>query len=146
MILKIFLPKKSAKKWRFWFKTKVIFSKKIDHNIGFREKRQNFAKIENFDHNIDPRSDVFFFNESFLASDPRQLTCTSERERERPTTSRYMFITKIPQLGIMADDASSVRGRVARWFVFKPKIQIWVNFVGSRYGKSCYILWPFGLF
>jgi hypothetical protein len=30
--------------------------------------------------------------------------------------------------------------RVARWFVFKPKIQIWVNFVGSWYGKSWYIL------
>jgi hypothetical protein len=36
--------------------------------------------------------------------------------------------------------------RVARWFVFKPKIPIWVNFGGSCYGKSWYILWPFGLF
>jgi hypothetical protein len=36
--------------------------------------------------------------------------------------------------------------RVARWFVFKPKIQIWVNFGGYCYGKSWYILWPFGLF
>jgi hypothetical protein len=35
--------------------------------------------------------------------------------------------------------------RVARWFVFKPKIPIWVNFAGSCYGKSRYILWPFGL-
>jgi hypothetical protein len=24
-----------------------------------------------------------------------------------------------------------VRTRVARWFLFKPKIQIWVNFGGS---------------
>jgi hypothetical protein len=29
---------------------------------------------------------------------------------------------------------------VARWFVFKPKSPIWVNFGGSRYGKSWYIL------
>jgi hypothetical protein len=49
--------------------------------------------------------------------------------------------------------------RVARWFVFKPKIRIWVNFVGSWYGKYWYIfdhlvyftgigniLWPFGVF
>jgi hypothetical protein len=39
-----------------------------------------------------------------------------------------------------------VSDRVARWFVFKQKIPIWVNFVGSCYGKSWYILWPFGLF
>jgi hypothetical protein len=26
--------------------------------------------------------------------------------------------------------------RVARWFVFKPKIPIWVNFEGSCNGKS----------
>jgi hypothetical protein len=30
--------------------------------------------------------------------------------------------------------------RVARWFVFKPKIPIWVNTGGSSYGKSWYIL------
>jgi hypothetical protein len=30
--------------------------------------------------------------------------------------------------------------RVAGWFVFKPKIQIWVNFGGSSNGKSWYIL------
>jgi hypothetical protein len=36
--------------------------------------------------------------------------------------------------------------RVARWFVVKPKIQIWVNFEGSCYGRCWYILWPFGIF
>jgi hypothetical protein len=25
--------------------------------------------------------------------------------------------------------------RVARWFIFKPKIQIWVNFEGPKIGK-----------
>jgi hypothetical protein len=25
--------------------------------------------------------------------------------------------------------------RVARWFIFKPKIPIWVNFVGTWIGK-----------
>jgi hypothetical protein len=33
--------------------------------------------------------------------------------------------------------------RVARWwFVFKPKIPIWVNFGGSCSGRRWYILWP----
>jgi hypothetical protein len=36
--------------------------------------------------------------------------------------------------------------RVARWFVFKTKIPIWVNFGGSCNGKSWYVLWPFGVF
>jgi hypothetical protein len=35
---------------------------------------------------------------------------------------------------------------VARWFVFKPKIQIWVNFGGSFDGRCWLILWPFDLF
>jgi hypothetical protein len=35
--------------------------------------------------------------------------------------------------------------RGARWFLFKPKIPIWVNFGGPQIGK-CYILWPFGTY
>jgi hypothetical protein len=36
--------------------------------------------------------------------------------------------------------------RVARWFVFKPKNPIWVNFGWSCNIKSWYILRAFGLF
>jgi hypothetical protein len=38
------------------------------------------------------------------------------------------------------------RSRVARWFVFKPKIQIWVNFGRSCNGRCCFILWTLGPF
>jgi hypothetical protein len=34
-----------------------------------------------------------------------------------------------------------LQSRVARWFAFKPKIQIWVNFGGSCNGRGWYILW-----
>jgi hypothetical protein len=34
--------------------------------------------------------------------------------------------------------------RVARWFIFKPKIQIWVNFLGLWNGKCLYVYWSFG--
>jgi hypothetical protein len=34
----------------------------------------------------------------------------------------------------------------ARWFIFIPKIPIWVYFGGPWYGKCWYILWPFGIF
>jgi hypothetical protein len=36
--------------------------------------------------------------------------------------------------------------RVARWFVFKPKIPIWVIFGGFCNGKSWHILEQFGVF
>jgi hypothetical protein len=32
------------------------------------------------------------------------------------------------------------------WFVFKPKIPIWVFFGGPWIGKYLCILWPFGIF
>jgi hypothetical protein len=35
---------------------------------------------------------------------------------------------------------------VARWFIFKPKIPVWVNFGGCCDGRFWYILWPFGIF
>jgi hypothetical protein len=36
--------------------------------------------------------------------------------------------------------------RVARWFIFIPKITIWVYFGGHWNGKCWYILWPLGIF
>jgi hypothetical protein len=36
--------------------------------------------------------------------------------------------------------------RAARWFVFKPKFQIWVNFGGYCNGSCWYLLWTFGPF
>jgi hypothetical protein len=35
--------------------------------------------------------------------------------------------------------------RVARWYILKPKIPVWVNFAGFFNGRSWYILWSFGL-
>jgi hypothetical protein len=36
--------------------------------------------------------------------------------------------------------------RVARWYIFNPKIPIWVNFGASCNARCWYILCPFGLF
>jgi hypothetical protein len=33
--------------------------------------------------------------------------------------------------------------RVARWYILRPKIAIWVNFGGSCNGRCWYILWTF---
>jgi hypothetical protein len=39
-----------------------------------------------------------------------------------------------------------VRGRVARWYIFRTKIANWVNFGGSFNGRCWCILWPFEVF
>jgi hypothetical protein len=36
--------------------------------------------------------------------------------------------------------------RVARWYIFTPKIAIWVNFGRSCNGRCRYIVWPFDIF
>jgi hypothetical protein len=36
--------------------------------------------------------------------------------------------------------------RVARWYIFKPKIQLWENFGGPWNGKGWCTLWPFGIY
>jgi hypothetical protein len=36
--------------------------------------------------------------------------------------------------------------RVVRWYIFKPKISIWVNFVGPWNVKGWHTLWPFGIY
>jgi hypothetical protein len=38
-----------------------------------------------------------------------------------------------------------MQASVARWFIFKPKIQIWVNFGGPLFGKCLHASWPFGI-
>jgi hypothetical protein len=40
----------------------------------------------------------------------------------------------------------SWQSRVARWFIFKPKIPNWVNVGGSCHGRFWYILGSFGKF
>jgi hypothetical protein len=41
---------------------------------------------------------------------------------------------------------NNTRTRVARWFNFKPKVPIWVNFGGPWNGKCRHILLLFGIF
>jgi hypothetical protein len=36
--------------------------------------------------------------------------------------------------------------RVARWYIFKPKIPIWEKFGGPLNGKCWFSLWSFGTF
>jgi hypothetical protein len=46
----------------------------------------------------------------------------------------------------VCENAFSFWIRVARWGIFNPKIQTWVNFGGSCIGRCWYILCPFVIF
>jgi hypothetical protein len=41
---------------------------------------------------------------------------------------------------------AGIHAKVARWHIFKPKFQIWVNFAGHCNGTCWYIMGPFGIF
>jgi hypothetical protein len=77
------------------------------------------------------KSLFWFFKWTFLPS------AVVWRER---TMNFFVFIF----LAAEKKPRSRLWTRVARWFVFKPKIQIWVNFGEPWNGKCCYILRPFG--
>jgi hypothetical protein len=47
---------------------------------------------------------------------------------------RSSFFLKFPE--------NSPKSWFVRWYIFKPKIPIWVNFGGSCDGRCWYILWP----
>jgi hypothetical protein len=49
-------------------------------------------------------------------------------------------ITTHDKIGDVTKNPFPAFVRVARWFVFKPKIPIWVNFGGPLNGKCWYIL------
>jgi hypothetical protein len=36
----------------------------------------------------------------------------------------------------------TIKTRVARWYLFKPKIPIWANFGGPWNGKGWHTIWP----
>jgi hypothetical protein len=57
----------------------------------------------------------------------------------RPSRSSIIYRSAVALFAL-------VWSRGARWFVFKPKIPIWVNVGGSCYGKSWHILLPLGTY
>jgi hypothetical protein len=50
-------------------------------------------------------------------------------------------------VGIVSKVRSGGQGcQMVYMHIFKPEIQVWANFGGSRNGRCRYILWPFGQF
>jgi hypothetical protein len=62
---------------------------------------------------------------------------TSEKGREDKT-----FRNTLPETGSIFF-GGRVLSRVARWYIFKPKIAFWVNFGIEKFG--IFYIWPFGI-
>jgi hypothetical protein len=65
-------------------------------------------------------------------------------ERHKKQTNKKTFSQKV--VFSNRKEVVNTRARVARWFVFKPKFQILVNFGGYCNGRCWYIFWIFGPF
>jgi hypothetical protein len=63
----------------------------------------------------------------------------------RPVPCLFLHCQKGKPLGIrQSTNERHFLVRVARWFILKPKIPIWVNFGRPYNGECFYILRPFG--
>jgi hypothetical protein len=67
-------------------------------------------------------------------------------ERDDGCQIRDFGLFKVPETGYPGSSASVDGCRVARWFIFIPKIPVWVHFGGSWNRKCWYILSTFGIF
>jgi hypothetical protein len=59
---------------------------------------------------------------------------------------KHNFITIVTSVCVCMFIRRPTLNRDARWYIFKPKIQICVNFGSSCNGRCWYMLWPFGIF
>jgi hypothetical protein len=87
---------------------------------------------------------------SFSSSRSSSTASPSTPSRRAPSTPPTTWATS-RYVGCLfhrfeSNNANLGGARVARWFIFRPKIAIWVNFGGSCNGRCWYILWTFGLF
>jgi hypothetical protein len=60
--------------------------------------------------------------------------------------SLFFSLLIVPEWLAEKNKVAFLASSVARWFIFEPKIPIWVNFGGPYIGQCLYILWPFGVF
>jgi hypothetical protein len=71
-----------------------------------------------------------YLERSYESNQVGQHDANTENKTQMQNPRVQMFIHGFDLL-----HGSSVRTRVARWFIFKPKIPIWVNFGGPYIGK-----------
>jgi hypothetical protein len=74
-----------------------------------------------------------------------QPVCNNNSIAENHPWSLFFKVIATPRFGFLFGNGFVPPSRVARWYIFKPKIPNWVNLIGHCNGRCWYILWPFGL-
>jgi hypothetical protein len=149
VILKyFFFPKIWRKYGRFGLKVLLVYAKKFIITHWFSRtpvfSATTWRKLQNL-LIIILTPDIFFV----CKSRPKLIRKIDSRREGEPDIRKFLGPNPKPLNTFMkwehweAFIAKGVSSRVARWFVFKPKIPIWVNFEGPLNGKCWYILWPF---
>jgi hypothetical protein len=69
----------------------------------------------------------------------KKIECFGEHSKKSNFASGW-FPKSFYSIGSTLNEMGS---RVARWFIIKPKIPVWVFFGGPKIGKSLYIPWQF---
>jgi hypothetical protein len=82
---------------------------------------------------------IRFWNVKFFA----KVFFSREKNLAIFSNSRFAYASRISVVGLSFEYCRGAR--VARWYIFKPKIPIWVNFGGPWNGKGWYIQWTFGV-
>jgi hypothetical protein len=107
----------------------------------------NFLVSKKFSHKICHKS--FFRSVKQDLKSPLYFTLEEFRSWGRPFSTSWtphfwgqLMVSYQSQISCEKVCFSS---RVARWYIFKPKISIWVIFGGPWNGKGWYILLPFGI-
>jgi hypothetical protein len=63
-------------------------------------------------------------------------------KKQRPARETFVAEQITKQLYVLSK-LHRAEQQVARWYIFKPKILILVNFYGASNGRGWFILWPF---
>jgi hypothetical protein len=94
--------------------------------------------------NLLPKCDTLFCKQIFWRTSFWPTMTLKQAWRERGTQS-WLHVSFITPAGGINKKKPFTHTRVARWSVLKPKIPIWVNFVGPQNGKCWYILCSLGV-
>jgi hypothetical protein len=70
---------------------------------------------------------------------------STPRDKEGPEAQVNELLISPPPSALIILLSVQVGSRVARWYISKPKLPNLGKFGGPWNGKSCYVLWPFGI-
>jgi hypothetical protein len=97
---------------------------------------------QKYEHNLyrGKRSPKYLFGQQKTTQSKQSLNRRKFAQSGHPPSAMFLIMYVASNILPYWQKQTRVTSRVARWFIFKPKIPFWVNFGGSWNGKCWYIL------